>query len=80
MLKAKVLEIVMSYHPRRHEMSGELTKTIVKQLHFLVLAKYEVTNFLYSHKFKPTLLNYLAATRWAEATDPLDKVTRVGTQ
>ncbi|KAF2475914.1 HET-domain-containing protein [Lindgomyces ingoldianus] len=74
MIKAGVLDMVMSYHPQRHELPGGPIRTAIKQLEFLVKAKFEVTNFLTAHKFKPTLLNYLAGTRWAEATNPLDKV------
>lgn len=74
MIKAGVLDMVMSYHPKRHELSGGPMRVAIEQLEFLVKAKFEVTNFFTAHKFKPTLLNYLAGTRWAEATNPLDKV------
>jgi hypothetical protein len=74
MIRAGVLDTVMSHHPNRHELTRGPMRTAIEQLDFLVMAKFEVTNYLVFHKFEPTLLNYLAGTRWAEATNPLDKV------
>jgi hypothetical protein len=74
MVKAGVLKLIMSYHPRKHGLAGRPMTTTIEQLEFLVKAKFEAINLLAAHRFKPTLLNYLAGTRWAEATNPLDKV------
>jgi hypothetical protein len=68
-LKAGALRHILAYHP-----SKELMQVTLKQLEFLVKAKFENVDFITQHKFKPTLLNYLAETRWAEATDPRDKI------
>jgi len=74
MIRANVLDTIMSYHPNRHELSGGPMRVAMEQIEFLVKAKFEITNFFSLHKFKQTLLTYLVETRWAEATNPLDKV------
>ena len=74
MLFAEALRPIMSYHPNRHEISKGPMNVAIKQLEFLVKAKYKEINFTSSCDFKRTLLSFLADTRWAEATDPRDKV------
>jgi Heterokaryon incompatibility protein (HET) len=65
---------IMSHHVNRHELARGPMKIAKKQLEFLVNAKFGEVNLLSPGKFKPTLLNYLAETRWAEASLPVDKV------
>jgi hypothetical protein len=74
MLRAGILKSVLAFHPNRHELSGGPLRVAFDQLSFLVKAKYEMTDFLALHKFKKTLLNFMAETRSAEATNPLDKI------
>jgi hypothetical protein len=64
----------MSYHPNRHELSNGPMKVAINQLEFLVRAKFKEINLMPQCDFKRTLLNFLTDTRWAEATDPRDKV------
>ncbi|KAH8801356.1 heterokaryon incompatibility protein-domain-containing protein [Xylogone sp. PMI_703] len=72
MVDAGALRKVVSRHPNRPELTdgGPLMRA-TKQLEFLIQAKLE--NFRNSG-FKRNLLDFLAASRWAEATDPRDKV------
>lgn len=74
LFKAEMLKSVLAFHPNRHELSGGPLRVALSQLSFLVKAKFETMDFLARHKFKKTLLNFMAETRWAEATNPLDKV------
>jgi hypothetical protein len=76
LFKAEILKSVMAFHPSRHELSGGPLRVAFEQLSFLVRAKIETTDFLAStsFKFKRTLLNFMVETRWAEATNPLDKI------
>jgi hypothetical protein len=74
LLRAEKLKSVLAFHPNRHELSGGPLRVAHDQLSFLVKAKYEMTDFLARHRFKKTLLNFMAETRWAEATNPLDKI------
>jgi hypothetical protein len=74
MLRADILKQVLAFHPNRHELSGGPLRVAHDQLSFLVEAKYEMTDFVARHKFKKTLLNFMAETRWAEATNPSDKI------
>jgi hypothetical protein len=48
-------------------------KVAIKQLEFLVAAKFKETNFMSYCDLKRTLPNFLADTRLAKATDPRDK-------
>jgi hypothetical protein len=72
--RAEILKSVLAFHPNRHELSGGPLKIAFEQLSFLVKAKFENMDFFMQHKFKRTLLNFMAETRWAEATNPLDKI------
>ncbi|KAJ4375102.1 hypothetical protein N0V83_002185 [Neocucurbitaria cava] len=74
MLRADILKSVLAFHPNRHELSGGPLRVALDQLSFLVKAKFEMIGFLMLHTFKKTLLNFMAETRWAEATNPLDKI------
>ena len=74
MLFGETLHPIMSYHPNRHELSKGPMKVAIIQLELLVRAKFKEINFMHHCDFKRTLLNFLADTRWAEATDPRDKV------
>jgi hypothetical protein len=74
MLRADILNSVLAFHPNRHELARGPLRVTLDQLSFLVKAKYETTDFLARHKFKKTLLNFMAETRSAEATNPLDKI------
>jgi hypothetical protein len=74
MLRADIFNQILAFHPNRHELSGGLLRVTRDQLSFLVTAKYEMADFLARHKFKKTLLNFMAETRSAEATNPLDKI------
>ena len=64
MLFANALHGIMSYHPNRDELSRGATKVALKQLEFLVKAKFEQTNWMTNCKYKPTLLSFLVDTRW----------------
>lgn len=72
MMRAGALRKVISRHPSRPELAdgGPLMRA-TKQLEFLVQATHR--DFKY-RGLKRTLLNLLAVSRWAEATDPRDKV------
>jgi hypothetical protein len=72
--RADTLRAIFSYHPNRHEMYDGPMGVAIQQITFLVKTKFSTLNFLMLAQFEPTLLNYLAETRWAEATDPRDKV------
>ncbi|OAL43782.1 HET-domain-containing protein [Pyrenochaeta sp. DS3sAY3a] len=72
--KADMLQQVLSYHPNRIELSDGPMRVSLGQLRFLLTAKFGSVNPLTLWKFNPTLLNFLAETRWAEATDSRDKV------
>jgi hypothetical protein len=74
MFRANILKSVLAFHPNRNQLSGGPLRVALDQLSFLVKAKFEMTDFLARHKFKKTLLNFMAETRWAEATNPLDKI------
>lgn len=74
MLFAEALRPIMSFHPNRHELSKGPMKVAIKQLEFLVKAKCKEIDPMPSYNFRRTLLSFLADTRWAEATDPRDKV------
>ncbi|KAH8726023.1 heterokaryon incompatibility protein-domain-containing protein [Phaeosphaeriaceae sp. PMI808] len=74
MVQSRALKSIMSYHPNRNELSDGRMRTTIEQLEFLVTRNFEILNPFALHEFKATLLDYLAATRWAEATDPRDKV------
>jgi hypothetical protein len=74
MIKAGALRRIMTHHANRHKLSKGPMLVVLKQLEFLVKAKYENIDLFMQLKFKPTILSYLAETRWAEATDPRDKV------
>ncbi|KAF2119366.1 heterokaryon incompatibility protein-domain-containing protein [Lophiotrema nucula] len=74
MIKAEALRRVMRHHPSGHEVSEGTMQVAFSQLQFLVKASYESIYLFAEHKFRSTLLNYLAETRWAEATDPRDRV------
>jgi hypothetical protein len=73
MIKSRALPRIMSYCISRHGLSKRQMQSTLQQLKFLVEAKFHEIDFYTGHKFKPTLLNYLAETRGAEATDPRDK-------
>ncbi len=75
--RANVLKHVLSYHPNRRELADGPMRIVYEQLMFLVKTKFEDTNFFMQGRFSHTLLNYLAETRWAEATDQRDKVYAV---
>jgi hypothetical protein len=74
MFRADALNVIFSHHPNRHELLDGPMRVALEQICFLVKAKFSTVNIFMQWKFKPTLLNYLAETRWAEATDPRDKV------
>ncbi|KAF2023074.1 HET-domain-containing protein, partial [Setomelanomma holmii] len=74
LFKAEMLKSVLAFHPKRHELSGGPLKVVLDQLGFFVKAKFHITDFLARHEFKKTLLNFMAETRLAEATNPLDKI------
>ena len=74
MLKAGVLQLIMSHHPNRHKLSKRPIQVALKQLEFFVKAKFEKIGYIMPHRVNPPLLSYLAETRWAEATDPRDKI------
>jgi hypothetical protein len=72
--KAELLKSVLAFHPNRHELSGGRLKVALDQLSFFVKAKFQTMDVFARHEFKKSLLNFMAETRWAEATNPLDKI------
>jgi hypothetical protein len=72
--KAEMLKSVLAFHPNRHELSGGPLRVTLEQLSFLVKANFETMEFFARHTFKKSLLSFIAETRWAEATNPLDKI------
>lgn len=72
--RVDMLKQVLSYHPNRVELSDGPMRVSLGQLRFLLTAKFGNVNPFMLWKFNPTLLNFLAETRWAEATDSRDKV------
>ncbi len=58
MLFAEALRPIMSYNPNRHELSKGPMNIAVKQLEFLVKAKFEEINFMLNCKFNRTLFRY----------------------
>jgi hypothetical protein len=59
MLFAEALRLIISY---RHEISKGPMNVAIKQLEFLVKAKYKEINFMSSCDFKRALLSFLADT------------------
>jgi hypothetical protein len=74
LFRAGMLKSVLAFHPNRHELSGGPLKVAYDQLAFFVTADLQTIELFARHKFKRTLLNFMAETRGAEATNPLDKI------
>jgi hypothetical protein len=72
--RAEMLKSVLAFNPNRHELSGGPLRVVFNQLAFFVTAKLQTFELFTRHKFKRTLLNFMAKTRGAEATNPLDKI------
>ncbi|KAH7071640.1 heterokaryon incompatibility protein-domain-containing protein [Paraphoma chrysanthemicola] len=72
--KANMLKAVLSLHQNRHELSGGPLAAVSDQLEFFVTAKFDTTDIFAQKEFKKTLLSFMAGTRRAEATNPLDKI------
>ncbi|KAH7066129.1 heterokaryon incompatibility protein-domain-containing protein [Paraphoma chrysanthemicola] len=74
LFKANMLKAVLSLHPDRYELSGGPLAAVSDQLGFFVMAKFDTIDIFAQKEFKKTLLKFMAETRRAEATNPLDKI------
>lgn len=74
MLEAEVLPKIMSFHSNTSEATNGAKRTAIQQLEFMVQARNRTINPLAMTDFRGNLLDYLAQTRWAEATNPRDKI------
>jgi hypothetical protein len=74
MLEAGALSMIMSFHSNKLELANGAKRTALQQLKFMVQARNRSVNPLMMRDFRGNLLDYLSQTRWAEATDPRDKI------
>lgn len=74
MIKAAELPKIMSFHARKLELANGTKTTAIQQLKFMVQARNRFVGPLASLDFRGNLLDYLSQTRWAEATNPRDKI------
>ncbi|KAL1592617.1 hypothetical protein SLS60_011033 [Paraconiothyrium brasiliense] len=74
MSAANVLREIMSFHPNKSELVDGPMNAAIRQLAFLVQALNQTVRPFTMRKFRGNTLDYLAETRYAEATDPRDKV------
>lgn len=74
MLEARALPTIMSFHSNKLELANGVKKIALEQLEFLVHARNRSVNPFTTRNFRGNLLDYLSQTRWAEATDPRDKI------
>ncbi|KAH6619004.1 heterokaryon incompatibility protein-domain-containing protein [Boeremia exigua] len=74
MLEAKVLSKILSFHANKSELVNGTKTTTSRQLEFIVQARNRSVNPLTMMDFRGSLLDYLSQTRWAEATNPRDKI------
>jgi hypothetical protein len=74
MLEARALSQIMSFHWNKLELASGAKRTAIRQLQFMVQARNRTINPLTMMGFRGNLLDYLSQTRWAEATNPRDKI------
>lgn len=74
MLEAGALWKIMSSHANQSEAANGTKRAVLRQLEFMVQARYRSVNPLTMTDFRGNLLDYLSQTRWAEATNPRDKI------
>jgi hypothetical protein len=74
MLEARALSQIMSFHSNELELANGAKRAAMRQLEFMVQTRNRSINPLAMAGFRRNLLDYLSQTRWAEATNPRDKV------
>ena len=73
-LRERSLEFIMSHHPRGAELGSSAREAMKKQLEFIVHAHRGRGDLDELQRYNPRLLNLLCATRWAQSSEPHDKV------
>ncbi|KAH5048795.1 hypothetical protein HBH96_207530 [Parastagonospora nodorum] len=74
MLETEALPRIMSFHAKKTELANGTKRTALQQLDFMVQARTRSISPLTLTDFRGNLLDYLSQTRWAEATNPRDKI------
>jgi hypothetical protein len=74
MIEADALPKILSFHADKSDSTNGAKRTTIQQLDFMVQARNRSINPLTGTDFRGNLLDYLSQTRWANATNPRDKI------